>query len=162
MSKIIEFLDQDLDFDAVVDEIDVIVPKYLEAIECLAAAGSLDEILDDLQNTEAYWNRLVKLFDEIEPLEQDLPFEEIKRDGLQTELCALEQVYLRLNMQIEFSRNHWTKSLFNAAAKILNRMDFVLEGMGYPEEHEDRILIRIIRLRNQEKCQTWLLSQRSI
>jgi hypothetical protein len=160
MSNIVNFDLNAIDFESAVDEIDILVPKYLESLEMLGSTEDFEEIQRRLQNVVAYWERLALVFSQIEPLEDDIPFKEIIRDSLQSELATLEQAYLKVNLRIEFSENQWTKSMWKAAKAVLHRMDEVLEKLGFPEEHQDRQLIDEIQVRNQVKCQTWLLRSR--
>jgi hypothetical protein len=146
---------QALDFESAVDEVDVIVPKYLEALAQLESVVSLDKIPESLQHVEAYWKRLASLFMQMEPLETEVPFQEIMMNSLQSELSALEKVYLMINLRIEFSENQWTKAMWSAAHAVLGRMDIVLEALGFADEHEDRLLIQEMLVNNALKEQRW-------
>lgn len=157
MNKIVNFSAETVDFDVAVDEVDLLIPRYLEAIERLDMAQEDQEIEAAVQNVDVYWNRLRTLFQELEQVEQQLPFDEIIRDTMQAELSTLERAYMRLNVRIEFSEASWTKRLWIAARAVLKRMDTVLRELGFPEHHEDRLLITDIQNRNRERYQTWLL-----
>lgn len=141
------------DFDAAVDEVDVLVPHYLEALQALNDAQDFADLPAALRNVESYWERLGKLFRQLEPLESEIPFREIMLDTLQTELSILEQVYLRINLRIEFGKEQWTPSMWKAADQVLERMEVVLEGLGFAENHEDRRLIREMVESNKRKSQ---------
>lgn len=148
------------DFDTAVDEVDVLVPKYLEAIQLLEGADGFAEMPTRLQNVVVYWDRLVSLFRQLEPLERDIPFQDIMRNALQSELMTLEKVYLKINLRIEFNESQCTRSVWRAAESVLERMDAVLEALGFAENHEDRVLIVQLRNKNGGKYQKWLMSNR--
>lgn len=147
---------QSLDFEAAVDEVDILVPKYLDALTALEKEDSLEQIPADLKAVEAYWERLTKLFQQIEPLEDDIPFQSIIDNSLQSELSALERVYLKINLRIEFDEDQWTQAMWTAAEAVLHRMDKVLSGLGFSEEHEDRGLIQEMLANNLLKKQAWV------
>lgn len=146
---------QSVDFESAVDEVDLLVPKYLEALDELEGVECLNEIPTRLQHVEAYWERIAGLFEQMEPLEVDVPFQEIMHNSLQAELGALERVYLMVNLRIEFSEAQWTKSMWQAATTILNRMDKVLAGLGFADDHEDRALLQEMQIENALKEQRW-------
>lgn len=161
MSKnIVHFDLEALDFESAVDEVDILVPKYLEALEKLEAADSFAEIPSRLQNVVVYWERLTLLFQQLQPLENEVPFGEIMSNSLQSELATLEKVYLRINLRIEFVESKWTRSLWKAAELVLERMDIVLAGLSFAEDHEDRLLIAELQTKNSDKYQKWLMSNK--
>ncbi len=155
MGKNIKVDFQAVDFEMAVDEVDILVPKYLESLEHLESVETMEEIPARLQHVEAYWERLTGLFAQLEPLEADVPFEEIKRNSLQSELSSLERVYLMVNLRIEFSEGQWTKFMWRAGEAVLNRMDVVLERLDFGDDHEDRMLLQEMLLNNAQKEQRW-------
>jgi len=161
MSENIVNFDVDiLDFESAVDEIDVLVPRYLSALQELEAVNTFAEIPIHLKNVVAYWERLVMLFEQLEPLEKDIPFRDIMINSLQSELGTLEKVYLKINLRIEFNESQWTRSLWKAAEAVLNRMDVVLKQLNFSADHEDRILIAELQSKNNTKYQKWLMSNK--
>lgn len=155
MADNITFDFEALDFESAVDEVDIIVPKYLEALENLEKVKDLDEVPFAIQNVIVYWERLDLLFRQIEPLEQDVPIRQILTDTLQSELAVLEHVYLGINLRIQFREDKWSEGLWKAAEIVLNRMDRVLEGLGFDAEHEDRLLIAELSSANMVKHTRW-------
>lgn len=158
--NIVELGQDILDFESIVDEIDFLVPKYLDSLEELQEVDSFAEMPARIQNIIVYWQRLEKLFIQLEPLEKTIEFRDIMTNSLQAELAALEKVYLRVNLRIEFNESQWTRSLWKAADAILKRMDLVLEELDFAEEHEDRLLIVELENKNKEKYQKWLMSNK--
>jgi len=81
-------------------------------------------------------------------------------DSLQSELVTLEKVYVRVNLRIEFGESLWTRALWEDAEAMLDRMGTVLRLLGHQETHQDCLLIEQLRVRNTEKYQRWLMSDR--
>lgn len=152
---------QEVDFESAVDEVDVLVPKYLDQLEALEVVEQLEEIPNAVQNVETYWNRLCHLFQQISGLEAEIPFDEIMKNSLQSELTVLEKVYLSVNLRIEFTPTQWTSAMWAAADVLLDRMDAVLEALGFDQEHEDRILVREMKQSNLCKQQQWKSAAKS-
>lgn len=157
MADIVTLDTKAIDFESAVDEVDILIPRYLEAVEALRDTEKVEDITSRLQHVMVYWERLSLLFEQIQPLEADIPFGLIIKDTLQAELATLEQVYLRLNLQIELSESEWTQELWEAAKQVLCRMDEVLALIGFPRDHEDRVLITEMTQQNQAKKQLWLM-----
>jgi len=157
MNKIEKLNQEVISYDTAVDEVDVLIPRYLESIENLDKAENFEDIPDCLHNVTAYWDRLVRLFSDLESWSDDIPFKKIIVDTLQTEMATLERVYLRINLRIEFSQNHWTVALWEAADVVLKRMDEVLEKLEFHKDHADRVLIQEMITKNQSKYQWWIL-----
>ena len=147
---------QAFDFDGAVDEVDVMVPKYLDALQSLEEVERVEEIPMKLETVVTYWTRLTTLMQHLEEIENKIPFDEIKKNSLQSELTVLEKIYLSVNLRIEFTESQWTKTMWHAADTVLNRMDIVLEGLGFEEDHDDRLLVRELKANNQLKEQRWL------
>jgi hypothetical protein len=147
---------KEINFDNAVDEVDFMVPKYLEALEDLEKENRFENIPICLKNVVTYWDRLSVLFAEIKPYEAELPFDEIAQDSLQAELGVLEKVYLSLNLRIEFAENCWNDDLWIASEVILHRMDAVLELLQFKESSEDRQFIQEILKKNCAKQEKWL------
>lgn len=162
MADIVAIDLQTVDFESAVDEVDILVPRYLAAMEALEEVDSAEEIGSRLQNVVVYWQRLSLLFQQLEPIDADLPFKDIMRNTLQAELAALERVYLKLNIRIEFDEKHWTKALWKAARDVLKRMDSVLDQLEFPEEHDDRLLITKMLADHRGKYEVWMLRSRPI
>lgn len=133
-----------VDFDAAVDEMDLLVPKYLKALEQLDTVKSLEEIPWYMKNVSQYWERIDKLLRQVGPFEAHLPINQIRKEALQSELQVLERVYLMLNIKIEWVREPISQNLRSAAYLTLARMDAVLSGLGFEKEHQDRFLIETL------------------
>lgn len=155
MADNIAFDFEALDFESAVDEVDIIVPKYLESLENLEKVEDLEAVPFAIQNVVVYWERLNLLFKQIEPLEHEIPFRQIMNDTLQSELAVLERVYLAINLRIQFRENQWNESMWNAAEVVLGRMSQVLEALGYEAEHEDRLLVDDLISTNAKKRHQW-------
>lgn len=156
MGSIVEFQLGTVDFESAVEEVDFLTTKYLEALEELSKEDDFQEIGNSLDKVISYWERLSVLFRQLSLVEQDIPFNKIMRDSLQSELITLEKVYLKINMRIEFAENQWTKEMWKVAEKVLSRMDYVLKSLDFQEDHNDRLTIGEIAIRNQTKYQQWL------
>lgn len=137
-----------VDFDTAVDEVDVLVPKYLQALQDLEVAEHFSDMLVQLKNVRTYWNRLDLLLKQMAPLELDIPVAQILKDTLQSELGVLEQLYLSINLRIEFAPTRWTGEMWEAADAVLDRMEEVLEELGFDETHQDRMLIAELQEKN--------------
>ena len=159
MADNITFDFEALDFESAVDEVDIIVPKYLEALEQLEKVDKLELVPTAIQNVIVYWERLDLLFRQIAPLENEVPFQQIMTDTLQSELAVLERVYLAVNLRIQFSETKWTREMWDAAEAVLARMDKVLESLGFAKEHDDRLLIAELQANNHRKEMRWQKSQ---
>lgn len=159
MADNIAFDFEALDFESAVDEVDIIVPKYLESLEHLEHVKDLEHVPTAVQNVVVYWERLDLLFRQIEPLEHEVPFRQIMTDALQSELGVLERVYLAVNLRIQFKESQWNTAMWNAAEALLERMDKVLEGLGFPEDHEDRLLASELQVKNRELRVHWEQAQ---
>lgn len=157
MAELVTLDLQAIDFESAVDEVDVLIPKYLDGAEELESSETVEEVLQRLQAIQVYWDRLQVLFNQIGPMEADIPFDEIIRNTLQSELTALEQVYIKIHLRLMLPESEWSKDLWKAADGVLNRMDFVLRRIGFPEDHEDRLFVAKMRAENQGKQQRWLM-----
>lgn len=157
---IVHFDLEAVDFETAVDEVDILIPKYLENLEHLEQFNTFDELPRLLQNVAVYWDRLSLLFEQLAPLDKEVPFTEIMRNSLQSELSTLESVYLKINLCIEFKEQEWARPMWKAAEEVLDRMDTVLENLGFDEFDDDRILIADLQAKNRAKYQKWLLSNK--
>jgi hypothetical protein len=160
--KIIPFEQEVLDHEMIIDEIDVLVPKYLDAVEEVEDFQKMEQLPHLLQNVGAYWGRLWDLFEEAADtgIEDVCKIDKVCQHALQAELTVLEQVYLKINLRLELDEKDWNRPLWKAADEVLDRMDTVLEGIGFDEFEEDRILIAELQAKNRAKYQKWLLSNR--
>lgn len=159
-SNIVHFDLEAVDFESAVDEVDILIPKYLESLTGLEVVEQFEDLPRRLQNVSVYWERLSLLFEQLEPLEEKVPFKDIMFNALQSELSTLEKVYLKINLQIEFNESEWTRAMWKAADEVLDRMDTVLESLGFDEFDDDRILIADLSAKNRAKYQKWLLSSK--
>ncbi len=75
----------------------------------------------------------------------------IMQDTLQTELGILEQIYLRINLKVEFGAQNWTTALMKSSQCVLKRMEIVLKDLGFPESHQDRLLIAELLANSKKK-----------
>lgn len=152
MGNIINFAQHETtDFASAVDEVDILVPKYLEALDLLECQEKIEAIEPKLKNVVAYWERLTRLFVELKPLEPDMPFDQITRDCLQAELVVLEKVYLRINLRIDFHPETMRDIDWDVAEKLLERMDWVLKKMGFRVKQKDRFFLRTVKQKNLAK-----------
>lgn len=152
MANIISFIEsQFFDYEEALEEIEFLVPKYLESVECLEEEDRLEAIPGCLRNVEAYWGRLSSLLSGVQNLEEDPSLKTAIVNSQQSELMVLERVYLKINERIHFSEQHWTHAMWCAAESILNRMDIVLDSLGFDQEHEDRMLVQEIKNKNSQK-----------
>lgn len=149
-----------VDFEHAVDEVDLLIPKYLEALEGLEEAETVDEVKQNMEGVATYWKRLTLLFRQIQPLEMEIPFEEILLDTLQMELTVLEKVYLKVNLRLQMIESEWSDELFAVAHSLLARMEQVLEGLNFPQEHKDRVYVSQLNQENGEKQSKWRLRRR--
>ena len=157
MDKVVTLDLQALNFESAVNEVDILIPNYLGALGFLEKADKFEEMSNCLHNVIVYWERLDFLFQQLAPLEEEVPFKEIMINSLQSELSILEKVYLKINFKIEFSKDNWDKALWEVVDSVLDRMDLVLEGLGFEDTHRDRILIKKMKLSNHKKFQEWHL-----
>ena len=152
MAIIISLKDlQAFDYETAIDEVELLVPKYLQALKHLEEINSFEEISSHLQNVKSYWSRLFFLLKQIQAVAQEPALQEAITHSLQSELSVLERIYLMVNERIHFSQEHWTVAMWKAADLVLNRMDVVLECMGFETNHKDRELIREIIRGNYTK-----------
>lgn len=159
MADNISFDFESVDFESAVDEVDILVPKYLDSLEALERADHFSEVPALISNVVSYWNRLRSLLEQIQHLETDVPIQEILQDALQSELSTLEKVYLPINLRVEFSPKQWTPELWDAAETVLARMDTVLSGLGFDEDHEDRQLVAELIDKNLQKKGSWQVKE---
>lgn len=152
MGKIIS-LDQNqyFDYESAVDEVEVLIPKYLDALDLLESVDNFEDIPHLLQNVEAYWQRISTLLKQVESIEDDASFCEAILNTQKSELMVLEKLYLKVNERIHFSQAHWTKAMWKAAEDLLSRIDVLLEAMGFEEGHDDRVLIMEVKRNNYIK-----------
>ncbi len=129
-------------FDAVVDEIDLIVPKYLEALHDLQAYGEFSKIPLLMQNVRTYWDRLVSLLKYAEAYEDEINIRKIIVDTFQNELRILEEIYLRIDRSKIVSQPLVQNVTSDVALSVLRRMDVLLTELGFVTNHKDRVLIR--------------------
>lgn len=162
MAKIVTLDLAAIDFDSAVDEVDILVPKYLEALETLDAALTVEDVGRSLQGVSVYWERLALLFRQIAPLEVSVPFEDIIRSTLQTELTVLERVYLRINLRLQLSESEWSDELFNVASDVLARLDALLIALGFDETHPDRAFVLRVQRENEDKLRIWLMRRHKV
>lgn len=154
MANIISLQDSHcFDYEAAIDEIEIIVPKYLEALRFLEDSQSFEDIPNLIQNVETYWQRLLSLLQDIQKLEDDPSLRDAIVNTQQSELSSLERIYLKINERIHLSENHWTEAMWRAAETVLARMDILLEGLNFDEDHDDRMLIREMQRANVVKEQ---------
>lgn len=156
MASIISIHDcEAFDYEAAIDEVEILVPKYLKALSELNQSESFEQIPCILQNLGTYWKRLAFLLTRIQSVEEDPQLEDAIKSSLQCELASLEKIYLKINERISLSKKHWTKALWKASNAVLVRMDDVLQGMGFDCEHRDRAFIRDMQkqnLKRQTEC----------
>ncbi|MBN4066563.1 hypothetical protein JYU14_00575 [Simkania negevensis] len=153
MVDIIAFDIGELDIDALSDELDILVPKYLEAINDLIDTRDLKQIPHYIHNIEVYWNRLSMLIEQLEAEgigSPDLHSERTLQEGRQKELGALEEVYLMLNKRIKLGLCCWVDGLLDASESVLSRMDRLLEELDFEDDHRDRRLIRQLKEENRK------------
>jgi hypothetical protein len=154
MANIISLQDSHcFDYEAAIDEIEIIVPKYLDVLRQFEEAESFEDIPNLIQNVETYWRRLLSLLNDIQKLEEDPNLHDAIISTQQSELSTLERIYLKVNERIHFSESQWTEGMWRAAETILLRMDTLLEALNFEENHEDRILIREMQQGNVVKEQ---------
>jgi len=133
---------QYFDYDAAVDEVETLVPKYLEVLGQLENSKTFDDIIFYIKKVIAYWTHLSFLLQQIQSLEQDEELDAAILSSLQSELGVLEKIYLKINEVVHFKSEKASSSLWLAADICLNRMDEVLSYMGFAQDHEDRVLLR--------------------
>lgn len=149
MANIISFNDcQIFDYESAIDEVEVLVPKYLESLKFLEEFQSFEEIPVLLKNVISYWKRLSFLLNYIQGFEEDANLQSAILNSLQSELSILEKIYLKINERICLPKRDCVESLWFSADCILDRMDILLEGMGFYEDHKDRLFIRKIKKKN--------------
>lgn len=141
MAEFIAFGAGFMDYDSTMDEIEVLIPKYLEAIDCLEGVDVTEDLPLALKNVEVYWDRLTTLFMQVRTLDTGMQLKEIVSNSLRAELRILEKVYLGLNQRLMRPKQEWSEMLFRSAELILLRMDRVLAGLGFREGDEDRSFV---------------------
>lgn len=138
-SIIIPFNTSVADYDSAVEEIDILVPKYLDALQALKEDTNCVNIRTRLNNVAIYWERIAVLFDQLEKVEKSIDFEIAIKNSLQSELTILEEVYFEITDSVDM------KDLVDGqelVEMIILRMDRILEELGFDEEHNDRVLMR--------------------
>ncbi|MDF2549487.1 MAG: hypothetical protein K0S07_554 [Chlamydiales bacterium] len=151
MGHIVRVNLREVDFESAVDEVDLIVPKYLAALDHLEKESRASDVLDALSQVRVYWHRLKILIEEIAPLETQIPFEHIMHNCLRQELAVLETVYSRLNARVSLISKMLDPQDFVAAEVILERMDAILEEGGLLKEHKDRLYLKALFKNLQHK-----------
>lgn len=146
-----------LECDRVNLDVDKLFSEYCDAVKSLARATSFTEIVRCIKNIDLLWRKLASVISEAPGFES---FQEEIRRQLQSEVAALEKVYLKINLQIEFNERGWTGALWTAAGIVLKRMDAVLNQLQVSKEHADRRLVQELESRNREKKRKWLKSKR--
>ncbi|SCA63529.1 hypothetical protein SCG7109_AR_00050 [Chlamydiales bacterium SCGC AG-110-M15] len=139
------------DYDSAVDEVEVLVPKYLDVLGLLERSDSFYDISIHLKSVVSYWTRIAFLLEQIQTLEQDESLDVAMKTSLQSELEVLEKVYLKINEVIQFFPNRWTDEMWLAADQCIQRMDNILSIMGFTQDHEDRALLRDVMHKNHIK-----------
>jgi hypothetical protein len=152
MAQIISLKDaQVFDFGAAIDEIELLVPKYLDILHDLEACEAFEDIPLVVKNVSYYWSRLHDLIDDVQSLERDSSLEEAIKNSLQTELGTLERKYMYINDRINLSKKHWTPAVWEAAEIVVQRMDEVLGALGFEYGADDRVFVREIQEKNMIK-----------
>ncbi len=134
-------------YDELVEEVEILTPKYLLALESLEKSEGLQKTHECLQQVTAYWERLSLLFDELEEIPWskafDPSFSEMRMRALQNELEVLEGIYLPMHRQIYFSKpQDLAPMTWEVASCVLHRMDQILDGQGFVDSHKDRCFVR--------------------
>jgi hypothetical protein len=152
MATIFSFNQKDsFDYESAIDEVELLVPKYLEMLKYLEESQTFEEIPSRLKNVTVYWSRLSILLKDIQNLEQDDSIANAIKNSLQSELNVLEKIYLKAHERMNFSEKHWTESMWKSAELTLLRMDEVLCELGFDYQHKDRVLIRELMQTNLSK-----------
>ncbi len=151
MANIISLGVQSVDYDVAVEEIDLLVPKYLDSLEALKTRISCDNAKVLIGNVAVYWERIAFLFEQVKSLELTMDFDEVIQNSLQSELTVLEEVYFTVSTSSEES------VIFTDAIEcILSRMDFTLQEMDFKADHEDRELVKKLLADNHLRRGTML------
>ena len=156
MADIISFHSECFDFEAMVSEVEILIPKYMDALEEIKDEDQLHKLAGQVKNIAAYWERLSQLFDAFAAHdgEEDMGinFQNVQLNTMQTELDALESVYLRVHNHICFDAAKDIDPIFWELSKtILKRMSTILKKLGFDENHKDRMFVKDMQLKNSER-----------
>lgn len=152
MASIISIHDcEAFDYEAAIDEVEILVPQYLKALADLQNSESFEQIPCIMQNIATYWRRLSFLLTRIQAVEEDPQLDDAMKSSLQSELASLEKIYLKIHERIQLSKQHWTRALWKASDAVLVRMDELLQGMGFDREHRDRKFVRDLQKQNLKR-----------
>ncbi len=151
MADIITFSTESVDLDSAIGEIEVLIPKYLDALEKLEDVEHFEDVPVRLSNVMVYWGRISALFGQIGDLEEQVDFKKLKVNTLQSELTVLEDVYIMISEEVHGSPQKWSEAMWDAAELTLQRMDLILGEIGFEDDHEDRVLIREVMAGNYLK-----------
>lgn len=154
---IFPFSQNEVDSEAIIDEIDMMVSKYLAMVEKIKSSH-WEQISENIQSSTVYWNRLQVLFDEVVclDLEDEQVVQQVCQNALQKELQALEEAYLVFDQILAQMDQMWSKELFSGAKKVIDRMEQILDLLNFAEFSEDRVFLAEIQLKNSEKYQKWI------
>ena len=162
MGKVIAFTAIPLSYDDTVDEIEVLIPKYIESVKDLEEVSTIREIPALLINVGKYWDRLLSLFEELKDVDVEVDVDETITNSLAKELKVLENVYLKVNNFIVFHEQEWSTMMWQVAENLLDRMDFNLKSLGFDAQHEDRQLLQEMKANNALKRQRWSLESQEV
>ena len=134
MGEIISFQEETSNFEMLVEEVEYLVPKYLESLKQLERSEG-SELTLFLNKVEICWNRLEKVLGQIALWEDDFSYKSICLKCMQEELSTLEILFVPIHKKVCLADHEREKK---AGQRILKRMDFLLEKMGFHDEHLDR------------------------
>jgi hypothetical protein len=128
-----------LECEASAEEVNLLVDQYLKALVSLREIEDSCEAFTLLANVKKYTHRLEILLSNLKDSHGNINFQEAVTNAYQNELRILEGTFLKIKKDLKLGQFDAKRrsQLLHLSIALLQRMQQLLDKMGFCETHED-------------------------